>query len=248
MHIVSAWASDQGISLGQVATEEKSNEITAIPQLLNIIDVEDAIVTIDAAGCQNFDYFSANCSFAWHFDIKAQYCWAHLIRDIRFLLKHPDKKARAWAEQLLDRSRRLFTAWHRREEMTDEGFRRSMLTHRDRFLERVRNPPSTREATNLAARFAIVEYSTDRSPQLQTYDLSQDYFRFMFARRDRADEQSQRTTNSPLRDRPPDHARHPWRNRPTLPRAHVDCNRHMPCGQKTQPNRNDFSFHRLRVG
>ncbi len=52
MHIVSAWASDCGISLGQVATEEKSNEITAIPQLLEVIDVQDAIVTIDAAGCQ----------------------------------------------------------------------------------------------------------------------------------------------------------------------------------------------------
>ena len=52
MHIVSAWATDFGISLGQVATEEKSNEITAIPQLLEVIDVEDAIVTIDAAGCQ----------------------------------------------------------------------------------------------------------------------------------------------------------------------------------------------------
>lgn len=52
MHIVSAWASDHGISLGQVATDEKSNEITAIPQLLDLIDVEDTIVTIDAAGCQ----------------------------------------------------------------------------------------------------------------------------------------------------------------------------------------------------
>jgi hypothetical protein len=52
MHIVSAWASDFGITLGQVATEEKSNEITAIPQLLERIDVQDAIVTIDAAGCQ----------------------------------------------------------------------------------------------------------------------------------------------------------------------------------------------------
>lgn len=52
LHIVSAWASDRGITLGQVATAEKSNEITAIPELLDIIDVEDAIVTIDAAGCQ----------------------------------------------------------------------------------------------------------------------------------------------------------------------------------------------------
>lgn len=52
MHIVSAWASEHGITLGQVTTEEKSNEITAIPELLKIIDVEDAVITIDAAGCQ----------------------------------------------------------------------------------------------------------------------------------------------------------------------------------------------------
>ncbi len=52
MHIVSAWASEEGISLGQVATEEKSNEITAIPELLKQIDLSNAIVTIDAMGCQ----------------------------------------------------------------------------------------------------------------------------------------------------------------------------------------------------
>jgi hypothetical protein len=65
--------------------------------------------------------------------------------------------------------------------MTAEGFRRSMLTHRDRFLELVRQPPATKEAANLAARFAIVEYTTEDSPELQTYDLSEDYFRFLFA-------------------------------------------------------------------
>jgi DDE_Tnp_1-associated len=48
LHVVSAWASDRGVTLGQVATDEKSNEITAIPQLLEILDVEDAVVTIDA--------------------------------------------------------------------------------------------------------------------------------------------------------------------------------------------------------
>ena len=123
----------------------------------------------------NFDYFSANCSFAWNFDIKAQYCWAHLIRDIRFLLKHPSKETRAWAEQLLARSRRLFTAWHRREEMTEAGLDRSMMTHRDRFLEIIRQPPNSKEAANLAARFEIVELEDG-----STYDLSADYFRFMF--------------------------------------------------------------------
>jgi len=52
LHLVSAWAADQGVSLGQVATDEKSNEITAIPELLDQINIQDAIVTIDAMGCQ----------------------------------------------------------------------------------------------------------------------------------------------------------------------------------------------------
>lgn len=52
LHIVSAWASEEGIALGQVATDDKSNEITAIPQLLEQLDLTDAIVTIDAMGCQ----------------------------------------------------------------------------------------------------------------------------------------------------------------------------------------------------
>ena len=52
MYLVSAWATDQGIALGQLAVEEKSNEITAIPQLLDQLDVTGAVVTIDAAGCQ----------------------------------------------------------------------------------------------------------------------------------------------------------------------------------------------------
>ena len=52
LHIVSAWASEEGIALGQVATEAKSNEITAIPELLRQIELKDTIVTIDAMGCQ----------------------------------------------------------------------------------------------------------------------------------------------------------------------------------------------------
>jgi predicted transposase YbfD/YdcC len=52
LHIVSAWASEEGIALGQVATEEKSNEITAIPELLKQIDLTASLITIDAMGCQ----------------------------------------------------------------------------------------------------------------------------------------------------------------------------------------------------
>jgi predicted transposase YbfD/YdcC len=52
LHIVSAWASEQGIAPGQVATDAKSNEITAIPQLLEQIDLAGTLITIDAMGCQ----------------------------------------------------------------------------------------------------------------------------------------------------------------------------------------------------
>ena len=138
--------------------------------------VLEELVGEEFEGYLNFDYFSANCSFAWNYSIKAQYCWAHLIRDMRFLLKHPDQETRQWAEQLLDRSRKLFSAWHHCDEMTETGFQRSMCLHRDRFLEIVRTVPASKEAYNLAARFAVVDV-TDGS----TYDMSQDYFRFMFA-------------------------------------------------------------------
>lgn len=52
IHMVSAWATTNHISLGQVVTDEKSNEITAIPKLLELIEISGALVTIDAMGCQ----------------------------------------------------------------------------------------------------------------------------------------------------------------------------------------------------
>jgi predicted transposase YbfD/YdcC len=52
VHMVSAWAAENALVLGQLATEEKSNEITAIPQLLALLELTGATVTIDAMGCQ----------------------------------------------------------------------------------------------------------------------------------------------------------------------------------------------------
>ena len=53
MHMVSAFASEFGVVLGQLKTHEKSNEITAIPELIKLLDLKGAIVTIDAMGCQH---------------------------------------------------------------------------------------------------------------------------------------------------------------------------------------------------
>jgi predicted transposase YbfD/YdcC len=51
-HVLSAWVSENAITLGQLAVEDKHNEITAIPELLDLIDISGDIVTIDAIGCQ----------------------------------------------------------------------------------------------------------------------------------------------------------------------------------------------------
>ena len=53
IHMVNAWAVKNRLVLGQVKTEDKSNEITAIPELLKVIDVKGCVVTIDAMGCQS---------------------------------------------------------------------------------------------------------------------------------------------------------------------------------------------------
>jgi predicted transposase YbfD/YdcC len=52
IHRVSAWTNQAGMSLGQVKTEEKSNEITAIPVLLDMLEIKGCLITIDAMGCQ----------------------------------------------------------------------------------------------------------------------------------------------------------------------------------------------------
>jgi len=52
LHVVSAWIASNRLTLGQIVTEEKSNEITAIPRLLELLDIRGATITVDAMGCQ----------------------------------------------------------------------------------------------------------------------------------------------------------------------------------------------------
>lgn len=53
IHLVSAWSATKGLTLGQIKTADKSNEITAIPELLDALDIKGAVITIDAMGCQH---------------------------------------------------------------------------------------------------------------------------------------------------------------------------------------------------
>src|SRR5262245_48164583 len=82
LHLVSAWATGQRLSLGQVAVDSKSNEITAIPALLEMLELNGALVTIDAMGCQKeIARKIIDCNGAYILTVKDNQ--PHLLADIR---------------------------------------------------------------------------------------------------------------------------------------------------------------------
>lgn len=90
IHMVSAWASDLRLVLGQLKTDDKSNEITAIPELIKTLDLQGAVVTIDAMGCQKKIAQTI-------IDAKADYVLqvkdnqSSLHEDIRLFFQQPEK-------------------------------------------------------------------------------------------------------------------------------------------------------------
>jgi predicted transposase YbfD/YdcC len=88
LFLVSAWSVRRGISLGQLATADKSNEITAIPELLDQIDVRDAVVTIDAAGCQR-DIAEKILDGGGHYDLALKGNQGTLYREVQdYIVQH----------------------------------------------------------------------------------------------------------------------------------------------------------------
>lgn len=116
-------------------------------------DVLKAILTETFGGVVGSDYFSAYHKYLADCGVLVQFCWAHLIRDIRFLAEHTDTSLAGWGQKLLVWIRKLFDTWHRAERMTQAGFARSMDRIRRGFLKGVRHAPSRAEALTLADRF-----------------------------------------------------------------------------------------------
>jgi transposase len=116
-------------------------------------DVLKEILTESFGGVLGSDYFSAYLKFLADCGVLIQFCWAHLIRDIRFLAEHTDKSLSRWGRKLLDWVHKLFETWHRAGQLTEAGFARSMDDIRRGFLQAVRRPPPRGEARTLADRF-----------------------------------------------------------------------------------------------
>ncbi len=101
-------------------------------------------------GC---DYWGAYRKFTRLSNALVQYCMAHLIRELRFLAEHLNKKLAYWGQQLLDWVKKLFNTLHRSDELTDAGFARRMDQIKKGFLKRMRRPPDHKLAKKLARRF-----------------------------------------------------------------------------------------------
>lgn len=102
-------------------------------------------------GC---DYFSAYRKYMREFDVPVQFCMAHLIRDVKFLLTLPGCDDQAYGQRVRDALRELFAVIHRRETMTAAGFQKALEAAREQVLAAgTTRVPDTKHARNLAKRF-----------------------------------------------------------------------------------------------
>src|ERR1017187_4549440 len=102
-------------------------------------------------GC---DYFSAYRKYMRECDVLVQFCMAHLIRDVKFLLTLPGREVQAYGQRLRDALRNLFGVIHRREKMSAAGFQKALEAAREQVLKAATTRvPDTKQARNLAKRF-----------------------------------------------------------------------------------------------
>jgi transposase len=109
-------------------------------------------------GVVSCDYFSAYRKYMrLNENVTLQFCLAHFIRDVKFLVEHPDPKNREYGQRLIENLRKLFRTIHRREEFASEATFRASLERiaRDICWNAFMESPGTREAENIAERFRL---------------------------------------------------------------------------------------------
>jgi transposase len=105
------------------------------------------------AGVVGCDYHSAYRKFLHDIEANMQFCWAHLIRDVKFLTTLSDRVTRRFGEKLLVSIKRLFRVWHQRDEMLPDRWERAAERVKREVLKVARRPPRRNEAQNIADRF-----------------------------------------------------------------------------------------------
>jgi transposase len=101
-------------------------------------------------GC---DYFSAYRKFLRETNAWLQLCWAHLIRDVKYLTTLSDRATRGYGQRLLGKIKTLFRTWHRRQQMPAPRWEHAATKARREVLSVARRAPMASEAMNIAKRF-----------------------------------------------------------------------------------------------
>jgi transposase len=114
-----------------------------------------AVLGKEFNGLLGCDYFSAYRKYMKDCGVLVQFCLAHLIRDVKFLVEHPNRANRDYGKMLLEHLRQLFGVIHRRATYaSDASFRQVLATVRNNLVaDAILHTPNTREAGNLANRF-----------------------------------------------------------------------------------------------
>ena len=116
-------------------------------------------VLIDTLGAEfngvlGCDYFSAYRKYMREFGVELQFCLAHLIREVKFIIGLPGQRVQAYGERLLDAIRKMFGIIHRRDTLTPKGFERALENARtDVINAAIWAPRKCKQALNLAERF-----------------------------------------------------------------------------------------------
>lgn len=117
-------------------------------------DVLIKMLGVEFNGILGCDYFSAYRKYMKDFNVLVQFCLAHFLRDVRFLVEHPNTRNQAYGKRVLERLRALFAVIHRREFLSPANFQIQLQNAGDElWAEVVYRVPGTKEANNLAARF-----------------------------------------------------------------------------------------------
>jgi transposase len=108
----------------------------------------------DFEGILGCDYFSAYRKYMKDCNVLVQFCLAHFLRDVRFLVEHPNTRTQAYGKRVLERMRAMFAVIHARDQYTTKAFDIALQNAGDElWAEVVWRVPSTKEAQNLAERF-----------------------------------------------------------------------------------------------
>lgn len=105
------------------------------------------------AGIVGCDYHSAYRKFLHDIGAAMQFCWAHLIRDVKFLTTLTDRVTRHFGQKLLASIKRLFRIWHASDQMPANRWKRAAQRMKRDVLNVARRPPRRSEAQNIAERF-----------------------------------------------------------------------------------------------